>query len=103
MRGASILVGLLCLLAATQVSADAVEDVAATLDAFHGAAADSNFDDYVSHMSDDIVFLGTDGSERWQGPAFRDFAQPYFARGQGWTYLPGERHISTSDVFGSRC
>ena len=44
-------------------------------------------------MTDGVVFLGTDGTERWQGQEFRDFVNQYFPKGRGWTYTPTERHI----------
>ena len=81
----------------TQARADTSADVAATLDAFHRAAAEANFVDYQALMSDEIVFLGTDGTERWQGKAFREFARPHFVPGGGWTYLPADRHIAVAD------
>ena len=64
-----------------------------TLDAFHQAAATGDFDTYLTLMTEDVVFLGTDGTERWQGAAFRDFAQPRFAQG-GWRYVPQSRNIN---------
>ncbi|MEH6518351.1 MAG: nuclear transport factor 2 family protein [Halioglobus sp.] len=63
------------------------------LDAFHQAAATGDFDAYLTLMTEDVVFLGTDGTERWQGAAFRDFAQPRFAQG-GWRYVPQSRNIN---------
>ena len=48
------------------------------LDDFHRAAAEADFERYTALMSDDIVFLGTDASERWQGADFPAFARPYF-------------------------
>lgn len=66
------------------------------LDAFHAAAADADFAAYSALMTADIVFLGTDASERWQGDAFRDFARPHFESGVGWTYLPEQRSVLLS-------
>ncbi len=63
------------------------------LDAFHDAASRADFAAYSALMTDEVVFLGTDATERWQGKAFRDFAQGYFDKGQGWTYLPRQRSI----------
>ncbi|WP_187276626.1 nuclear transport factor 2 family protein [Parahaliea maris] len=65
----------------------------AVLDRFHNAAAESDFVSYREQMTDDIVFLGTDATERWQGDTFFDFARPYFEQGRGWTYIPRERRI----------
>jgi ketosteroid isomerase-like protein len=66
-----------------------------TLDAFHQAAATGDFDTYVKLMTEDVVFLGTDGTERWQGQAFRDFARPRFAEG-GWRYVSQSRNITVN-------
>jgi ketosteroid isomerase-like protein len=68
----------------------------ATLDSFHRAAADADTAAYFAAMTDDVVFLGTDGSERWQGSEFRDFAAAHFSAGQGWTYVPLRRDITVS-------
>ena len=68
----------------------------ATLDSFHRAAANADTAAYFAAMTDDVVFLGTDGSERWQGDEFRDFAATHFSAGQGWTYVPLRRDITVS-------
>lgn len=68
----------------------------ATLDSFHRAAASADTAAYFAAMTDDIVFLGTDGSERWQGSEFRDFAAAHFDAGRGWTYVPVQRDITVS-------
>ena len=68
----------------------------ATLDSFHQAAANADAAAYFAAMTDDVVFLGTDGSERWQGNDFRDFAAAHFSAGQGWTYVPLRRDITVS-------
>ena len=74
--------------------ADTELTLASTLDSFHQAAAHADIDSYIAAMTDDIVFLGTDGSERWQGQAFRDFARNHFNAGRGWTYSPVARNIT---------
>lgn len=63
------------------------------LDTFHHAAAKADGAAYFTLFADDAVFLGTDPGERWGLEQFRAFAEPYFARGQGWLYEPVERHI----------
>jgi len=70
--------------------------LSATLDDFHQAAARADFAGYVGVMTEDVIFLGTDGSERWQGQEFRDFVQSNFSSGRGWTYLPLERNVMLS-------
>lgn len=73
--------------------ADPREAVAATLDDFHDAASDADAERYFAHFARDAVFLGTDAGERWSVEEFRAYAEPFFSRGQGWTYWPTERHI----------
>ena len=76
----------------------AVQDaVAHTLDSFHRAAADADFDAYFAHFAPNGVFLGTDASERWDLEAFKVFAKPYFDDGHGWTYKATERHVYIDD------
>ncbi len=66
------------------------------LDSFHRAAAEADLERYTSLMAEEIVFLGTDGSERWQGRDFTDFARPHFDSGRGWAYRPRDRRLSVS-------
>jgi ketosteroid isomerase-like protein len=70
--------------------------VAQVLDDFHDAAARADEPHYFSHFAPDGVFLGTDGSERWDVPAFRAYAHPHFAQGTGWTYRATARHVQLS-------
>ncbi|MEP6391435.1 MAG: nuclear transport factor 2 family protein [Halioglobus sp.] len=81
------------LLVGMPVRADSIDAIERSLDAFHDAAARADFAAYSGLMTRDVVFLGTDATERWQGEGFRSFAKPYFDEGRGWTYLPQERHI----------
>ena len=81
------------LLVVAPAHADPVDAIEQALDAFHDAAARADFNAYSALMTREIVFLGTDATERWQGDAFRAFARPYFDEGKGWTYLPQERHV----------
>jgi ketosteroid isomerase-like protein len=67
--------------------------VAAVLDDFHSAASRADRKAYFRLITDNVVFLGTDATERWQGEAFREFVQKYFSEGRGWTYTPTRRHI----------
>jgi ketosteroid isomerase-like protein len=69
------------------------DDVAAVIDRFHRAAASADFATYRSQMTADIVFLGTDATERWQGGDFFEFARRHFNSGKGWTYVPTQRNI----------
>lgn len=78
----------------------ATEDVERLLNDFHDAASKADFDGYFGHQTPDAVFLGTDGTERWVGQAFRDFCKPYFDQGKGWTYHPRDRHVRIADACG---
>jgi ketosteroid isomerase-like protein len=71
--------------------------VAATLDDFHAAASQADGTRYFGHFAQGAVFLGTDASERWSVDAFRAYAEPYFSRGQGWTYVPTARHVQLAN------
>ena len=91
---ASLLTLLLLIACAQPVTGLAEERaVAAAIDAFHSAASRADQPAYFDLMTDGVVFLGTDGTERWQGQEFRDFVNQYFPKGRGWTYTPTERHI----------
>ena len=81
------------LLIGVPAHAEPVDAIEQALDAFHNAAARADFNAYSDLMTREVVFLGTDATERWQGDAFRAFARPYFDEGKGWTYLPQERRV----------
>lgn len=71
----------------------AQRDIARVLDDWHAAAATSNEDRYFGHFTRDAVFLGTDVTERWHVAAFRTYAHPHFARGEGWAFRSIRRDI----------
>jgi hypothetical protein len=68
-----------------------------TLDALHAAASRADGAAYFALFAPEAVFVGTDATERWDLPAFRAYCEPYFSRGQGWTYEPIERHVVIED------
>ncbi len=70
------------------------------LNAFHDAAADADMERYFGQMTPDVVFLGTDATERWVGDEFRSFCRRYFDEGKGWTYHPRDRRITMGPVPG---
>ena len=72
----------------------AVTDV---LDDFHLAASEADGERYFGHMTADAVFMGTDASERWTRDEFREYADPFFSKGMGWTYTMTERHVAFDD------
>jgi hypothetical protein len=65
-----------------------------TLDRLHAAASRADGKVYFEQFAPDAVFLGTDASERWTLAQFKAYAEPYFAKGQGWTYTVTERTIT---------
>lgn len=75
----------------------AAGEVSTALDEFHDAAAKGDEQKYFALLPEDAVFLGTDGTERWTGKEFRDFALPYFQRGPAWTYVPISRHVTMAN------
>lgn len=72
---------------------DEKEEVNRTLDAWHKAAAEANFNKYFGMMTDDAIFIGTDPTENWDLKAFQAFAKPYFDRGKAWDFKAIERHV----------
>jgi hypothetical protein len=62
-----------------------------TLDQLHDAASKADGKRYFNLFTDDAIYIGTDATERWTIKEFRAFAEPYFAKGTGWTYKPRSR------------
>jgi hypothetical protein len=90
---------LLCGLSLPVAADDRTESEAAVdgvLNALHQAASAADGDAYFSLFAEAAVFLGTDATERWSVDEFKDFAEPYFAAGRGWTYTKKDRHIFIS-------
>jgi ketosteroid isomerase-like protein len=52
------------------------------LDNWHKAAADVQFDNYFSYLTDDAIYIGTDATENWNKKQFQAFAKPYFDKGR---------------------
>lgn len=68
-----------------------------TLDDWHKAAAEADFEEYFGRMTDDAIFIGTDATENWSFGAFKSFAKPYFDQGRAWSFSAVERHIFFND------
>lgn len=69
------------------------EEVNKTLDAWHKAASEANFNAYFGLMTEDAIFIGTDPSENWNYKNFQAFAKPFFDKGKAWNFKAMERHI----------
>ena len=70
--------------------------VSAALEDFHIAAATADGPRYFKHFSPDAIYMGTDATERWTVAQFREFVEPYFSKGTGWTYVSRERNTYVS-------
>jgi len=67
------------------------------VDDWHAAAATGDAVRYLGHMSDDAVFLGTDGTERWDLAQFRAYVEVHMSPGKGWVYVPSERGLVVTE------
>lgn len=76
---------------------DAKKEINITLDSWHKAAAEANFNNYFDAMTDDAIFIGTDATENWTKQAFQAYAKPYFDNGKAWSFTALERHIYFSE------
>ena len=74
------------------------EAAAATLDALHEAASKADGATYFDLFTPDATYIGTDVSEHWSIAEFRAYAEPYFARGRGWTDPPRSRSRSLAPL-----
>ncbi|WP_339872223.1 nuclear transport factor 2 family protein [uncultured Brevundimonas sp.] len=94
-----VLIATLILAAAPQTATAAEEAaVAAVIDRMHTAASRADGADYFAQFTPDARFIGTDSGERWPLDAFQAYAEPFFARGQGWTYVPNERVVTIAPI-----
>lgn len=69
-------------------------EVSTILDRLHAMAAAADGPAYFALFTPDARFIGTDATERWSLGELRAYAEPYFSRGQGWTYRPRDRVVS---------
>ncbi|MBL8679213.1 MAG: nuclear transport factor 2 family protein [Myxococcales bacterium] len=65
----------------------------AVLDDWHAAAAASDLERYMRHISDQGVFLGTDATERWTKDQFRAYATRPFSERRGWSMRSTRRAV----------
>jgi len=72
-------------------------EAAKTLDQWHSAASNAQFENYFSLMDKDAVFVGTAKEEVWTKKAFMDFAKPYFDKGKAWSFTKISRNIYFSN------
>ncbi|WP_344924956.1 nuclear transport factor 2 family protein [Aquimarina addita] len=82
----------------SQIKTAAVQsdsEITTTVEQWHKAAADANFEAYFNLMTADAVFIGTDPTENWSLKSFKAFAKPYFDRGKAWSFSTLDRNIFT--------
>ncbi|MBQ0769664.1 MAG: nuclear transport factor 2 family protein [Bizionia sp.] len=73
------------------------ETVHATIDLWHKAAAEANFEAYFNLMTPNAVFIGTDATENWGANEFKAYAKPHFDKGKAWSFTSIERNIFVSE------
>ena len=88
---------ILCTLFHAMAQESEKKAIAVTLDAWHSAASQANFEAYFGLMTEDAVFLGTDATENWQHQEFKDFSKPFFDKGRAWSFSAVERNIYLAD------
>lgn len=91
-----IIIFCILLLGSKSFSQNTVSDrkkINTTLDSWHKAAANAEFDNYFSHMTSNGVFIGTDATENWQLEAFKTFSKPFFDKGKAWSFKSIQRNI----------
>ena len=81
-------------------AADTPEEAAAaaTLDALHAAASKADGAVYFDLFTPDATYIGSDVTEHWSIAEFRSYAEPYFAQGKGWTYVPRSRSLTLAPL-----
>jgi len=69
-------------------------EITKVLDDWHDAASKADEERYFGHFAKEAVFLGTDATERWDVPAFRAYAHPFFSQGKAWSFRAVRRDIT---------
>ena len=77
----------------TQPGDSDIQLIDTLLTRWHKAASEADFEGYFSLMTPKATFIGTDASENWGKDAFMEFSEPYFKRGQAWSFTAIERNI----------
>lgn len=72
-------------------------EINATVNTWHKAAAEANFEAYFGAMTTDAIFIGTDATENWSLPEFKAYAKPHFDKGKAWNFATLERNIFVSE------
>lgn len=67
------------------------------LDNWHQAAAKADEETFFGAMTADGIYLGTDGTERWERDELRKWSKFAFERESAWDFTPSNRTIYFSD------
>ncbi|MDP5077357.1 MAG: nuclear transport factor 2 family protein [Nonlabens sp.] len=68
-----------------------------TVDSWHLAASQANFDSYFNLMTSDAIFIGTDATENWKLQEFKEFSKPFFDKGKAWSFTTLERNVYSTN------
>lgn len=68
-------------------------EINTTLNDWHLAATEANFNNYFGKMDSISIFIGTDASENWNRTQFANFSKPYFDKGKAWNFKTLERNV----------
>ena len=72
--------------------------ISTTLDTWHKAAGNAEFETYFDLMTAGAIFIGTDATENWGLAAFKAYSKPHFDKGRAWSFTAVERNIYVSDT-----
>ncbi len=83
----------LAVLAQIQAQTSEKEIIHTTIDNWHIAAGEANFENYFGLLTEDAIFIGTDAAEVWNKTEFMAFSKPYFDQGKAWDFKAIQRNI----------
>ncbi|WBL25473.1 nuclear transport factor 2 family protein [Zunongwangia sp. HGR-M22] len=75
-------------------------EISQTIDTWHKAAAEANFQNYFNLLTEDAIFIGTDATENWNKNEFKAYSKPHFDKGRAWSFKSVERNIYLEDKKG---
>jgi ketosteroid isomerase-like protein len=83
------------LIVISQIQAQTSEKnkIQTTIDSWHIAAGEANFENYFGLLTEDAIFIGTDAAEVWNKTEFMAFSKPYFDQGKAWNFKAIQRNI----------
>lgn len=68
-----------------------------TLNAWHRAAAQANYKEYMNYLAPGATFVGTDVDEVWSKGQFAKFCKPHFKKGRTWDFETINRNLHLHD------